>query len=59
MKATPNRLRGFYGAAKAAEAAGQPKKAAGYFQSLARLTKEADSDRAELRELKEWLAARQ
>jgi tetratricopeptide (TPR) repeat protein len=59
MKATPNRLRGFYGAAKAAEAAGMPKKAAGYFQSLARLTKEADSDRAELRELKEWLAARQ
>ena len=59
MKATPNRLRGFYGAAKAAEVAGQPKKAAGYFQSLARLTKEADSDRAELRELKQWLAARQ
>jgi tetratricopeptide (TPR) repeat protein len=59
MKAAPNRLRGYYGAAKAADAAGQTKKAAGYFQSLARLTREADSDRVELRELKEWLAARQ
>jgi len=59
MKAAPNRLRGYYGAAKAAEAAGTPKKATGYYQSLARLTKEADSDRAELREVKEWLAARQ
>jgi hypothetical protein len=43
----------------AAEAAGMPKKAASYYQRLAKLTREADSDRLELRELKEWLAARQ
>jgi hypothetical protein len=59
MKAAPNRLRGYYGAAKAAEAAKMPKKAAGYYQALAKLTKDADGDRPELRELKEWLAARQ
>jgi hypothetical protein len=59
MKVAQNRLRGFYGAAKAAEAAGMPKKAASYYQSLAKLTREADSDRLELRELKEWLASRQ
>jgi tetratricopeptide (TPR) repeat protein len=59
MKAAPNRLRGYYGAAKAAEASGNAKKATSYFQSLARLTREGDSERAELRELKEWLASRQ
>jgi hypothetical protein len=59
MKVAVNRLRGYYGAARAAEAAGMPKKAASYYQSLAKLTREADSDRAELRELKEWLATRQ
>ena len=59
MKNTPHRLRGYYGAAKAAEAAGNAKQAAGYYQSLARLTKDGDGERAELRELKEWLATRQ
>lgn len=59
MKVAANRLRGYYGAAKAADAAGNKKKAAMYFQSLAKLTREADGERAELRELKEWLASRQ
>jgi len=59
MKVAANRLRGYYGAAKAADAAGNKKKAAMYFQSLAKLTREADGERAELRELKEWLATRQ
>ena len=59
MKAAPNRLRGYYGAAKAAEAMGEKKKAMGYWGQLARLTREADSDRGELRELKQALAAGQ
>ncbi len=58
MKSAPNRLRGYYGAAKAAEAAGQGKKAAGYFNQLARLTQGADGDRSELREMKQYLAAK-
>jgi len=53
MKNSPNRLRGFYGAAKAAEAAGKSKRA---FNQLARLTRSADGDRAELREMKQYLA---
>jgi len=56
MKNAPNRLRGFYGAAKAAEAAGKSKRAAGYFNQLARLARTADGDRAELREMKQYLA---
>jgi tetratricopeptide (TPR) repeat protein len=58
MKNAPNRLRGYYGAAKAAEGAGEKKKAAGYFGQLAKLTRGADGDRAELRELKQYLAAK-
>src|SRR6266571_5875188 len=56
MKNAPARLRGFYGAAKAAEASGDGKKAAAYFGQLARLTRNADSDRAEIREAKQQLA---
>jgi len=56
MKNTPVRLRGFYGSAKAAGAAGDKKKAAMYFSQLARLTRNADSDRAEIREAKQQLA---
>ena len=47
------RLRGFYGAAKAAEAAGDTKKTNEYFAKLARLTKGGDSDRPELREARQ------
>lgn len=56
MKTTPNRLRGFYGAAKAAEATGNKQKAADYLKSLAHLTRNADSERAELQEIKLHLA---
>jgi tetratricopeptide (TPR) repeat protein len=52
LKATPNRLRAYYGAAKAAEAIGEKKKAAAYFAQLAKLTQDAESDRPELAELK-------
>ena len=58
-QAAPNRLRGYYGAAKAADAVGQKKKAGGYWSQLARLTREADGDRPELRELRDALAANQ
>jgi tetratricopeptide (TPR) repeat protein len=58
LKSAPNRLRGWYGAAKAAEAAGERKKATGYFRQLAQLTRSADGDRAELREMKQVLAAK-
>jgi tetratricopeptide (TPR) repeat protein len=58
LKNAPMRLRGFYGAAKAAEASGDKKTAAAYFDKLARLTRHADSDRPELRELKQRLASK-
>jgi tetratricopeptide (TPR) repeat protein len=52
QKLTPNRLRGYYGAAKSAEAIGERKKAAAYFAQLAKLTQDASSDRKELVELR-------
>jgi tetratricopeptide (TPR) repeat protein len=58
MKNAPNRLRGYYGAAKAAEAAGDQKKAATYMRRLAQLTRAADSDRLEVREAKQQQASR-
>jgi tetratricopeptide (TPR) repeat protein len=58
MKNAPNRLRGYYGAAKAAAAVGDQKKAAAYMRSLAQLTRDADSDRTEIREAKQQLASR-
>ena len=44
--------------AKAAEAAGDMKKAATYMRSLAQLTRNADSDRTEIREARQQLASR-
>ena len=52
LKNAPMRLRGFHGAAKAAEASGDAKKAREYFEKLTRLTRYADGDRPELREAK-------
>jgi len=57
MKAAPNRLRTYYGAAKSAEAIGQKKKAHGYYLQLARLTQDGDGERPELQELKQYLAS--
>jgi len=56
MKNAPERLRGFYGAARAAAAAGDQEKSAVYFGSLVRLTRNADSDRSEIREAKHFMA---
>lgn len=58
LKNAPMRLRGFYGAAKAAEASGDAKKAREYFEKLTRLTRYADGDRPELREAKQRLASK-
>jgi len=56
LKQTPNRFRAFSGAARAAEAAGDRQKASDYFGKLVDLTKNADTERAEIREAKAFLA---
>jgi tetratricopeptide (TPR) repeat protein len=58
LETTPNRLRGLYGAAKAAEGVGRPDTAAAYYRKLADLTKDADTDRQEIREAKAYLSRR-
>jgi tetratricopeptide (TPR) repeat protein len=58
LKNARERLRGFYGAARAAEASGDKEKARTYFAELVRLTQEADTDRTEIRTAKQALAAR-
>jgi tetratricopeptide (TPR) repeat protein len=58
LKNTPMRLRGFYGAARAADAVGDAKKAREYFDKLAKLTRNADSDRPELQEARKRVAAK-
>ena len=55
LKQTPNRYRGFLGAARAASAAGDRQKAAGYSARLVELSSRADSERPELREAKALL----
>jgi tetratricopeptide (TPR) repeat protein len=54
----PNRFRGFYGAALAAEASGNRQKAADNFAKLIAMTKDADSGREELRRAKAYVAVR-
>jgi tetratricopeptide (TPR) repeat protein len=58
LKNAPMRLRGFYGAAKAADAVGDTKKARDYFERLARLTRNADGDRPELQEARQRVASK-
>ena len=58
MKAAPERLRGYYGAAKAAQAMGDKATANAYFRKLAQLTRNADGARPELKEAKLHLAGR-
>jgi tetratricopeptide (TPR) repeat protein len=56
LKENPNRYRGLYGAARAAEAAGDQQKAAAYFAKLVALSKNADGTRPELARATEFLA---
>jgi tetratricopeptide (TPR) repeat protein len=55
MRIEPSRFRGLHGAAKAAQLSGDHKKAGTYYTKLLTLSKEADSDREELREAKAFL----
>ncbi len=52
----PNRFRGYYGAARAAEAAGDRKTAALYYRKLIALTKNADTPRPEIAQAKAFVA---
>jgi tetratricopeptide (TPR) repeat protein len=54
----PNRFRGHYGAALAAEAAGDRRKAAEHYAKLIELTKKADSQRPELSRARAYVAQR-
>ena len=54
----PNRIRGFSGAARAAQAAGNRPKATEYYKKLATLTAKADSGKKEAEDAKAFLAAR-
>jgi hypothetical protein len=55
MRIEPNRFRGFYGAAKAAQLSGDGNKAKTYYTKLLTLCENADADREELREAKVFL----
>ncbi|MBA3271717.1 MAG: tetratricopeptide repeat protein [Acidobacteria bacterium] len=48
MKKEPNRFRGAYGAARAAEGAGDKVKARSYYKQLLEIAKDADTERAEI-----------
>ncbi|MBY0494418.1 MAG: hypothetical protein K2Y23_09385 [Cyanobacteria bacterium] len=48
MKKEPNRFRGAYGAARAAEADGDRAAARKYYQQVVEIAKSADTDRPEL-----------
>lgn len=54
----PNRLRGYVGAATAADAAGERDKARQHYAKLVELTREADTALPEVARAKTWLAAR-
>ena len=58
LREARNRLRGFFGAAFAAEKAGQQDKAAMYYDKLLTLAKNADPERPEIKQAKAYLAAR-
>jgi len=55
MRIEPNRFRGLYGAAKAAQLSGDRKKAETYYTKLLSLCANPDADREELREAKAFL----
>ena len=52
------RLRSYYGAARAAEAARDRTKAAEYYRKVVALTKNADSTRNEVQQAQAFLASR-
>jgi tetratricopeptide (TPR) repeat protein len=56
LNENPNRYRGLYGAARAAEAAGDRQKAETYFAKFVAVSAKADTDRPEIAEAKTFLA---
>jgi tetratricopeptide (TPR) repeat protein len=58
LEQTPNRYRTFLGIARAANATGDRQRATEYYGKLVELTKNADTERQEIREAKEFLARR-
>ena len=58
LKTDPNRFNGLYGAARAAEAMQQTKKATGYYAQLMKNCEGSNSDRPELAHAKLLLAQR-
>jgi tetratricopeptide (TPR) repeat protein len=55
LSETPNRYRGLYGAARAAQAAGDRQKAREYFEKLVALAQHADTPRPEIALAKAFL----
>ena len=58
LKRDPNRFRGIYGAARAAEASGNRKAAKDYYVKLQTLTADRDTERPELVHAKAFLTLR-
>jgi tetratricopeptide (TPR) repeat protein len=56
LKQTPNRYRTFLGVARAANAAGDRQKASEYYGKLVELAKNADTERPETREAKQFVS---
>ncbi len=56
LKENPNRYRGLYGAARAAEAAGDRQKAETYYAKFVAVSAKADTDRPEIAQAKTFLA---
>ena len=56
LKENPNRYRGLYGAARAAEAAGDRQKAETYFTKFVAVSAKGDTDRPEIAQAKTFLA---
>lgn len=57
-RAEPNRFQGLYGAARAAELAGDRARARTYYGRLVTLGKDADADRPEIKQAKGFGAAK-
>jgi tetratricopeptide (TPR) repeat protein len=55
LKQTPNRFRSFWGAARAADDAGDRQKSSEYFSKLIELARNSDTERQEIREAKAHL----
>jgi hypothetical protein len=58
FKSAPNRFRGFYGAAKAAERLGDRAQARQYYEKLVALCGQADSNRPELAEARTFISSK-